>query len=350
MPSASTIRCRIESALAHKIPSALTPQQRIIRPVAATGIENLDSMLHGGLPVGAVTELVGAECTGRTSIALSFLARVIEMNKLCAWIDVSNAFDPASAAAMGVDLQRLLWVRCGTTKTTKTNRTSGTRSSRRFALPEKYLIPAEPKKGLHGGGFGPHPRSEILGLADAVGKLMRSEAVAPRYAEPHRQPHAILKEHPEPKFSSVPNVYHSLRRPKQFDSIECGLRSADLLIQAGGFSAIVLDLGSIAPEFVSRIELSTWHRYRVAAEKTQSSILLLTQYPCAKSSSELQLRLLPAEPIAGEKTVFTGMQPHIEIARQRFTQAESNVVPLRKPPQKVRATCWQNRTTWTGSR
>jgi KaiC/GvpD/RAD55 family RecA-like ATPase len=52
----------------------------MIRAVAATGIENLDSMLQGGLPVGAVTELVGAECTGRTSIALSFLARVIEMN------------------------------------------------------------------------------------------------------------------------------------------------------------------------------------------------------------------------------------------------------------------------------
>lgn len=51
--------------------------------------------------------------------------------------------------------------------------------------------------------------------------------------------------------------------------------SADLLLQTGGFSAIVLDMGSLAPEYVARIELSTWHRYRLAAERTQSSILLL---------------------------------------------------------------------------
>ncbi|MDQ2834513.1 MAG: hypothetical protein M3Y50_12345 [Acidobacteriota bacterium] len=39
----------------------------------------------------------------------------------------------------------------------------------------------------------------------------------------------------------------------------------DLLLQAGGFSAIVLDLGSIAPEHVSRIPLATWFRYGAAA-------------------------------------------------------------------------------------
>jgi recombination protein RecA len=316
----------------------------MIRPVMATGIENLDRLLHGGLPVGAVTELVGAECTGRTSIALSYVARMTEANKLCAWIDVSNAFSPASAAAMGIDLQRLLWVRCGVVNL------SGTRLSQRFILPEKYLIPAKPKKGLHGGGFGPHPRSEAQGLSDAVGKLMCSEAVSPYSETTNYRPGAIPKENPESKFSSPQKNYHSLRRPKQFDSIECGLRSADLLIQVGGFSAIVLDLGSVTPEFVSRIDLSTWHRYRVAAEKTQSSILLLTQYPCARSSSELQLRLRTAEPITRAKTVFIGMQPYVEISRQRFTQAGSNVVPLRRQTQEVRAASWQNYTTWAARR
>jgi hypothetical protein len=96
---------------------------------------------------------------------------------------------------------------------------------------------------------------------------------------------------------------------------------------------------SLAPEYVARIELSTWHRYRLAAERTQSSILLLSQYPCAKSSSELQLRLSPAEESDTETTVFAGMQPRIEVVRQRFKQAESNVVPLRKPPQNADTAC-----------
>jgi len=36
MPSASAIRLQIETALAHRIPSALTPAQKLIRPVAQT--------------------------------------------------------------------------------------------------------------------------------------------------------------------------------------------------------------------------------------------------------------------------------------------------------------------------
>jgi recombination protein RecA len=76
--------------------------------------------------------------------------------------------------------------------------------------------------------------------------------------------------------------------------MEQALRTADLLLQAEGFSAIVLDMASLAPEFVSRVPLATWHRYRLAAERIQSSILLLTQHSCAKSSAELLLRLQPS--------------------------------------------------------
>jgi RecA/RadA recombinase len=71
----------------------------MVRPVAGTGIETLDGILEGGLPIGAISELVGPECSGRTSVALSFLARMTQTAKVCAWIDVSNEFDPLSAAA-----------------------------------------------------------------------------------------------------------------------------------------------------------------------------------------------------------------------------------------------------------
>lgn len=335
MSTASAIRIQIESALAKKIPSALTPKPKMIRPVVETGIEPIDELLSGGLPVGTVTELFGPECSGRTSVALSFVARMTEANKVCAWIDISNMLDPASAAAVGVNLKKLLWVRCGV------HQTMTARTAQRFLLPEKYFTSRPIMKGLHGGGFGPHPRTEVRGLSDAVGDLF-----APRCAEPqHRQ--RPYKESAEPSSSPIAQTVRSPKRAKQYDSIEQGVRSADLLLQTGGFSAIVLDLGSIAPEYVARIELSTWHRYRLAAERTQSSILLLSQYPCAKSSSELQLKLLPAKEIIGDSTVFTGIRSQLEVVRQRFTQQESNVIPLRKPPQNAHAASWDNRTTWT---
>lgn len=200
MPSASTIRMQVETALARKIPSALTPQPKMVRPVVETGIKPLDELLHGGLPVGAVSELTGRECSGRTSAALSFLARITEANKVCAWVDVSNTFDPASAAAVGVDLNKLLWVRCGVPQTITE------RAGRRFLLPEKYLAPPSIKKGLHGGGFGPHPRTEVRGLSDAVGDLF-----APRCAEPQHRPRPH-KESAEPN-STV--VTQAVRSPKQ---------------------------------------------------------------------------------------------------------------------------------------
>jgi hypothetical protein len=128
------------------------------------------------------------------------------------------------------------------------------------------------------------------------------------------------------------------------------LRSADLLLQAGGFSVIVLDMGSLAPEFVSRVPLATWYRYRTAAERTQSSILLLTQHACAKSSAELVLRLHAAEPICDESTVFTGIQPRVEIVRQRYPPETSNVVSMRKPPLRENGATWTSRTAWADVR
>src|SRR5580658_3018172 len=134
MPTAQYLRAQIEATLAEKIPSALTPLPRVAYPLAATGIREIDALLQGGLPVGAVSEVVGPECSGRTSLALSFLAKSTQAGKVCAWIDVSNTFDPLSAAAIGVDLARLLWVRCGVLA-------HGTQPTHRnFKLPEKYLV------------------------------------------------------------------------------------------------------------------------------------------------------------------------------------------------------------------
>ena len=284
MPSSATSRIQVESALAHKIPSALTPPARMVRPVVSTGIVPLDELVQGGFPVGAVTELVGEACSGRMSLALSFLSQVTEAEKVCAWIDASNTFNPAAAAAVGVDLRRLLWVRCGVSETCSEQET------RKFALPTECFSPKPVMKGLHGGGHGTHPRNEVKGLSAAVSRFLNDETIKARCAEPISKPRPRPQNF-EPNFKPCSTTVRTPRRARVYDAVEQALRSTDLLIQTGGFSAIVLDFGEIASEVVSRIELSTWHRYRVAAEQTQASILLLSQYACAKSSSELQLRL-----------------------------------------------------------
>lgn len=77
-----------------------------------TGIPSLDQTL-GGIPRGAFTEICGGACSGRTSLLLTLLAQATTQLEACALIDATDSFDPASAAAAGVQLDRLLWVRCG---------------------------------------------------------------------------------------------------------------------------------------------------------------------------------------------------------------------------------------------
>jgi hypothetical protein len=121
-------------------------------------------------------------------------------------------------------------------------------------------------------------------------------------------------------------------------------------LQAGGFSAIVLDMASLAHEFSLRVPLATWFRYRAATEHSQTSLLLLTQRACAKSSAGLVLQMQTARTLQKEATVFSGVEHGVEVTRERFQPVPPKVVPLRKPPQRERAAHWQSETTWAAQR
>jgi hypothetical protein len=99
--------------------AAVTPASRLeVRPapeLVCSGIRELDA-LTGGLPRGGLTEICGPASSGRTSVLVAALAATTQRQEACALVDISDAFDPVSAAAAGVDFERLLWVRCGEKK------------------------------------------------------------------------------------------------------------------------------------------------------------------------------------------------------------------------------------------
>jgi hypothetical protein len=131
--------------------------------------------------------------------------------------------------------------------------------------------------------------------------------------------------------------------------MEQAMRVTDLLLQAGGFSAIVLDMGSLAPEQVSRIPLATWFRYAAAAERSRTSVVLLTQHTCSKSSAGLVLRLRAGE-AEGVGTVLGGLRRSVEVSRQRAVASAAKVVELRRPSQRVSGVSWESRAVWAGVR
>jgi recombination protein RecA len=117
-------------------------------------------------------------------------------------------------------------------------------------------------------------------------------------------------------------------------------------LQNGGFGAVVLDLGGIAPEHVLRIPLATWFRYRAVAEQKQTSVLLLSQHTCAKSSASLQLHLQLGRTLGEDATVFNGTEHFIEVTRERFPPTSVNITSSRKPAQSQNPGYW-TRTAWT---
>ena len=62
---------------------------------------------------GTVAEFAGGPSTGKTSLVLSLLSKLTRAGEVCAVVDSTNSFDPCSAVTSGVEIENLLWVKCG---------------------------------------------------------------------------------------------------------------------------------------------------------------------------------------------------------------------------------------------
>lgn len=91
--------------------SAFRLHERPAGEVMSTGIAEVDR-ITGGIPRGAITEILGPASSGRTSLLHSVMAASTNREEVCALIDSSDSFDIPSAANAGSDFDWLLWVRC----------------------------------------------------------------------------------------------------------------------------------------------------------------------------------------------------------------------------------------------
>lgn len=385
------VHSEIEQKLERRIPSALSPRPRTIRERLVSDVPGLDAALGAGLPVGAITELVGVTGSGRTTAAAAFVAMTARIGRMAAWIDVSDAFDPISAGIYGVDLRRLLWVRCGSPEPDVPVSANTT--------PTQATVSADAPIPVRGGGS-PHPRTEINGMPEAIRSILTAHggfqghqsrrerkmigtpgapnrplgcspyreeqvpsdrspsrqaarraseiAAAPRCAEP--QPHRRKTIEMRQAASGAPVRAAALEKqtvPKKnpWSALDQALRTTDLLLQAGGFGLIVLDLGDTPADKAWRVPLATWFRYRAGCEHSRTSLLLLTQHPCARSSAELVVRFEPGQ-MVGDNSVISGFDFQCQVERQRFAAQPENVVPIRKPPQSEKPGRWNGSASW----
>lgn len=225
MPAIPTLPLRaaaVRRAVEAKLPAALAVREPLPAETLPLGIAGLP-----GVPRGALTEICGAASSGRTTLLLSLLSETTRRQQACALVDAGNAFDPASAARAGVELSRLLWVRCGGSPMTRLEQT---------------------------------------------------------------------------------------------------LKATDLLLVAGGFALVALDMADLPATAVRRIPLASWFRFRRAVEGTPTALVALEPQPFAQSSASLVLRLRGRRgrwASAGRDAVPTharrlaGLEIEVETARDR---------------------------------
>lgn len=79
-------------------------------PPLLSGIASVDET--GGVPRPSLTEIYGSAGCGRTSLAWSLICASTRRGECCALVDACETFDPRLAEEYGVDLARILWVRC----------------------------------------------------------------------------------------------------------------------------------------------------------------------------------------------------------------------------------------------
>lgn len=221
MVSACAVRAQIE---AH-IPSAFAVYSRPEPKNLSTGISQIDQLTNG-VPVSALSELCGV---GKTSVLLSLLAKATQKEHYCALVDAKDSFDPASAQSAGVDLSRLLWVRCG-------------------------------------------------------------------------------------------------KKKQDLPPLEQAFKSADLLIQSGGFGIIAVDLSDFSERLLNKIQPATWFRFAHVVEKQPTALVFVEQRPHATSCAGLVVNLKPKLP-AWRGGLFASLDVELEVVRTLNKKSPQSVRP-----------------------
>jgi hypothetical protein len=195
---------------------------------------HVDACLRGGLPRGHLSELSGPCSSGRMTLLLQFMAAATQRGEIVALVDTCDRLDVASAAAAGVDLDRLLWVR-------------GSGPGIR-----------DPGPGIRDSGFG------------------------------------IRDSRPEPKAQSL-----ETRAQSPETTIDRALKALNLVLQAGGFSLVAIDLADVPPARLRQIPFTTWPRVQRVIEGSDTACVLLTPEPLARSAGGLTLSLTGRSTWAG---------------------------------------------------
>lgn len=223
--------------------------------VAPAALSELDASLQGGLPRGQLSELVGPPSSGRTTLLLQMLAAATRRGEIVALVDTFDRLDLASVVAAGVDLDRLLWIRGHAISRAEGPAFGSPRASGAEAL-------------------GRHAALAARSAARNTGEQRRGSAGISRGGSPW-----LLDR-----------------------TIDRALKALNLVLQAGGFGVVAIDLADASPAALHRLPFTTWLRVQRTVEGSETACVLVAPQPLGRSAHGLTLTLDSQTQWVGQST------------------------------------------------
>jgi recombination protein RecA len=330
------------------------------------GIPSLDT-LTGGVPRGALTEMVGPASSGRTSVMLALMAEVTRLQEVCALVDVTDSFDPASAEAAGVDLQRVLWVRCGKTRESyPVNRDGATRSLSRPLARSNEVLSESTTERLHqaitSGCFeaargrrefaattmskvAPPAKNISWSIRENYDSRLRHAMVNGSDSHKSREWWKVNGESAPVAVKRNMNLHFADARRAKWDRLDQALKATDLLLQGGGFGLVIVDFGDISVEQARRIPLTSWFRFRRVVENTPTILMVLAKDSCAKTCASLVMQL-SADPRRSGQTKLESSLTHVSLLDGLNVRIELLRTRLERKPVRSATASLATQTLW----
>lgn len=74
-------------------------------------------------------------------------------------------------------------------------------------------------------------------------------------------------------------------------SVDRAVKALNIVLQAGGFGLVVLDLGEVAPQAIKRLPYTTWLRLHRVIEGSDTACVLIGSEPIARSNGGVTVQL-----------------------------------------------------------
>jgi hypothetical protein len=112
------------------------------------------------------------------------------------------------------------------------------------------------------------------------------------------------------------HALHSARTRLGDRVVDRAVKALNLVLQAGGFAVVAIDLADVHPRVLRSLPFTTWLRLQRIVEGSDTACLLVTREPLARSAGGLTVMCTGQTTWSGSRRM-TGLEAEIRIASPR---------------------------------